>query len=87
MSALLPAHLLDLGSTLPLPHSELLEVLARHELLTAWSQRRLLEELAATPLPAEAAAPPPASPEEAQLLAYARRCGLDTVEELDDEAF
>lgn len=86
MSALLPAHLLDLGSTLPLPHPELLEVLARHELLTAWLQRRLLEELAATPLPPEAAASPPASPEEAQeaqLLAYARRCGLDTVEELE----
>ena len=85
MSSLLPAQLQDLGSNLPLPPPELLAVLARHELLTSWFQRRLLEELASFPIPAspDTASPPSEEESEAQLLAYARRCGLDGVEDLD----
>ena len=86
MSALLPSHLQDLGATLPLPDADQLRLLARHELLSAWLQRRLLEELAAMPLPPESEADPslPASHDDDTLYrAYAQRCGFDTLDELE----
>ena len=82
----MPIQLRDLGATLPLPDPESLRLLARHELLSAWFQRRLLEELAAIELPPEAEADPalPAVVDpNAQLLAYAGRCGLDSLDDLE----
>ena len=82
----MPLQLRDLGATLPLPDPESLRLLARHELLSAWFQRRLLEELAAIELPPEAEADPamPAVIDpNAQLLAYAGRCGLDSLDDLE----
>ena len=86
MSALLPLHLRNLGATLPLPDQQSVRLLARHELLSAWCQRRLLEELAGVELPPEAEADPalPAVVDpNAQLLAYAGRCGLDSLDDLE----
>ena len=87
MSALLPLHLRHLGATLALPDPASLRLLARHELLSSWCQRRLLEELASAELPPEANADPSMPADdgpEAQLLAYCRRSGLDNVEDLEE---
>jgi len=86
VSALLPLHLRNLGATLALPDPASVRLLARHELLSSWCQRRLLEELASAELPPEANADPSLPPDdgpEAQLLAYGRRCGLDNVDALE----
>ena len=86
MSALLPLPLRNLGATLPLPDPQSVRLLARHELLSAWCQRRLLEELAGVDLPPEAGEDPSLPPLEdnhTQLLAYARRCGVDSLEDLE----
>ena len=86
MSALIPLHLRNLGATLPLPDQQSVRLLARHELLSPWCQRRLLEELAGVELPPEAGDDPSLPPLEdnhTQLLAYARRCGLDSLDDLE----
>ena len=86
MSALIPLHLRNLGATLPLPDQQSVRLLARHELLSAWCQRRLLEELASVELPPEAEADPALPPvvdPNAQLLAYAGRCGLNSLDDLE----
>lgn len=86
MSAPLPDSLRQLGATLPLPEPATLRLLARHELLSPWCQRRLLEELATTPLPelpGEEELTPKLEEHEEQLQAYAQRCGLSSLEELE----
>ena len=86
MSALLPHHLRNLGANLPLPAAHDLRRLARHELLSAWCQRRLLEELARVELPPEANEDPTLPPwddNHTQLLAYAGRCGVDSLDDLE----
>ncbi len=82
MNTLLPPQLQDLGNTLPLPDQATVRFLARHELLSAWCQRRLLEELAAAPLPLQADPEAEGDDDEALLLGYARRCGLDNLDAL-----
>lgn len=88
MSVPLPESLRQLGATLPLPEAASLRLLARHELLSGWCQRRLLEELATTPLPelpeqAEDELTPKLEEHEEQLQAYAQRCGLTSLEDLE----
>ena len=76
----LPAAVEGLSESLPLPEPELLLALAGSELLDAYLQRRLLEALCDTVLGAAIA---PLSDPAADLLAYGRRHGLETIETVE----